>query len=118
MTRAGAHRGSHRRSTPRPITTLCSSSKIPVYITYFTMRVNDDGTLATFRDLYGHDSRMLSALNGNNYFGDAVAQDNSGAAPWSGQDSAQWNGRDQGNARRARRGRDSVDNFARSLFGF
>ncbi len=92
--------------------------KIPVYITYFTVRVNDDGTLATFRDLYGHDSRMISALNGNNYFGDAVAQDDSGAAPWSGQDSAPWNGRDQGNARRARRGRDSVDNFARSLFGF
>jgi murein L,D-transpeptidase YcbB/YkuD len=91
--------------------------KIPVYITYFTVRVNDDGTLATFRDLYGHDARMISALNGNTYFGDAVAQDESGSAPWGGQDAGQWNGRDQWN-RRQRRARDNVDNFARSLFGF
>jgi murein L,D-transpeptidase YcbB/YkuD len=92
--------------------------KIPVYITYFTVRVNEDGTLATFRDLYGHDAKMIAALNGTGYFGDAMAQDDSGSAPWSGQDAAPWNGRDQANARRARRGRDSVDNFARSLFGF
>jgi murein L,D-transpeptidase YcbB/YkuD len=91
--------------------------KIPVYITYFTVRVNDDGTLATFRDLYGHDARMISALNGGGYFGDAVAQDDSAAAPWGNQDAGQWNGRDQWN-RRQRRARDNVDNFARSLFGF
>ena len=38
--------------------------KIPVYINYFTLRVNDDGSISTFRDLYGHDSRMASALFG------------------------------------------------------
>jgi hypothetical protein len=92
--------------------------KIPVFITYFTVRVNDDGSISTFNDLYGHDSKMISALNGKAYFGDAVAQDDFGAAPWSGQNAAPWNGRDQANARRARRGRDSVDNFTRSLFGF
>jgi L,D-transpeptidase YcbB len=36
--------------------------KIPVYITYFTLRVNDDGSISTFGDIYGHDSRMAAAL--------------------------------------------------------
>ena len=92
---------------------------IPVYITYFTVRVNDDGSISTFNDIYGHDARMISALNGKTYFGDTVAQDDGGAAPWSSQDAGQWNGRDQANGRRARRVRgDRVDDFARSLFGF
>ena len=93
---------------------------IPVYITYFTLRVNDDGSISTFNDIYGHDARMLSALSGKTYFGDTVAQDDGGtAAPWSNQDAGQWNGRDQANGRRARRVRgNGVDDFARSLFGF
>jgi murein L,D-transpeptidase YcbB/YkuD len=36
--------------------------KIPVYITYFTLKVNEDGSLASFSDLYGHDARMAAAL--------------------------------------------------------
>ncbi len=36
--------------------------KVPVYITYFTLRVNDDGSITTFRDIYGHDQRMAAAL--------------------------------------------------------
>ncbi len=36
--------------------------KIPVYITYFTLKVNDDGSMSTFGDLYGHDARMAAAL--------------------------------------------------------
>jgi L,D-transpeptidase YcbB len=36
--------------------------KIPVYITYFTVWVNDDGSISTFDDLYGHDARMAAAL--------------------------------------------------------
>jgi murein L,D-transpeptidase YcbB/YkuD len=36
--------------------------KIPVYITYFTAKVNEDGSLVTYRDLYGHDARMAAAL--------------------------------------------------------
>ena len=36
--------------------------KIPVYITYFTLRVNDDGSISTFADIYGHDARMGAAL--------------------------------------------------------
>jgi len=38
------------------------SQHIPVYITYFTLRVNEDGSITTFSDLYGHDRRMASAL--------------------------------------------------------
>ena len=45
--------------------------KIPVYISYFTLRVNDDGSISTFGDLYGHDARMLAALNRKNVEVDA-----------------------------------------------
>jgi hypothetical protein len=37
---------------------------IPVYLTYFTAVVDKDGSLSQFRDLYGHDRRMIAALNG------------------------------------------------------
>ena len=37
-------------------------NKIPVYITYFTLKVNPDGSFSTFGDLYGHDPRMAAAL--------------------------------------------------------
>jgi murein L,D-transpeptidase YcbB/YkuD len=42
---------------------------VPVYITYFTLWVNEDGSIKTYRDLYGHDRRMTTALlrNGRNY---------------------------------------------------
>jgi murein L,D-transpeptidase YcbB/YkuD len=36
--------------------------RIPVYITYFTLKVNPDGTVSTYGDLYGHDARMAAAL--------------------------------------------------------
>jgi murein L,D-transpeptidase YcbB/YkuD len=35
---------------------------IPAYVTYFTLRVNDDGSISTFPDIYGHDARMAAAL--------------------------------------------------------
>ena len=38
--------------------------KIPVYVNYFTLWVNDDGSISTYRDLYGHDARMAAALFG------------------------------------------------------
>ena len=37
---------------------------IPVYITYFTLKVDDDGSVSTYNDIYGHDSRMAAALSG------------------------------------------------------
>jgi L,D-transpeptidase YcbB len=36
--------------------------KVPVYITYFTLKVNADGSTSTYGDLYGHDARMAAAL--------------------------------------------------------
>jgi murein L,D-transpeptidase YcbB/YkuD len=36
--------------------------KIPVYITYFTLKINDDGSISTYDDIYGHDARMTAAL--------------------------------------------------------
>jgi len=43
---------------------------IPVYITYFTLRASDDGSISTFGDVYSHDARMAAAL-----FGDGAAFD-------------------------------------------
>jgi L,D-transpeptidase YcbB len=40
------------------------TTQIPVHVTYFTALVDDDGRLKTFGDLYGHDSRIASALEG------------------------------------------------------
>lgn len=37
---------------------------VPVYLTYFTARVDDNGKLRTYSDLYGNDPRLLSALAG------------------------------------------------------
>lgn len=37
---------------------------IPVYLAYFTARVDDEGKLRTYADLYGSDARLMSALAG------------------------------------------------------
>lgn len=37
---------------------------IPVYLVYFTARPGPDGKVTTYSDLYGHDSRLMSALSG------------------------------------------------------
>jgi len=84
--------------------------KIPVYITYFTLRVNEDGTLSSFNDIYGHDTRMASVLEGRGYpveptFGEERVAENQ---PW---------GAPSG--RRYRPGRNgAASDFARALFGF
>jgi len=36
--------------------------RIPVYITYFTLKVNEDGSTSNYADIYGHDVRMAAAL--------------------------------------------------------
>ena len=86
---------------------IALDQKIPVYVTYFTLRVNDDGSFSSFNDLYGHDARMLAALDGKSYapeaFGDAAVAANQWTSP----------------VRRYRPGRNSGGaDFARSLFGF
>ena len=37
---------------------------IPIHITYFTMLADEDGTVSSFNDVYGHDRRILDALKG------------------------------------------------------
>lgn len=37
---------------------------VPVHMTYFTAVADADGTISTFSDLYGHDSRLWAALTG------------------------------------------------------
>ena len=41
------------------------SKEVPVYLVYFTARVDDDGRLMTYQDIYGHDGRIMSALRGH-----------------------------------------------------
>jgi L,D-transpeptidase YcbB len=36
--------------------------RIPVYVTYFTLTVNEDGSTSNYGDIYGHDARMAAAL--------------------------------------------------------
>ncbi|MEM1287237.1 MAG: L,D-transpeptidase family protein [Pseudomonadota bacterium] len=40
-------------------------NRIPVHLTYFTARVDDDGRLIMARDLYGHHAKTMSALGLN-----------------------------------------------------
>jgi L,D-transpeptidase YcbB len=37
---------------------------LPVHVTYFTAMAQDDGSIRTFPDYYGHDARVAAALDG------------------------------------------------------
>lgn len=39
------------------------STKVPVHLAYFTLRVEDDGTIRSFGDVYGHNERLKNLLN-------------------------------------------------------
>jgi murein L,D-transpeptidase YcbB/YkuD len=39
------------------------SHHIPVHIAYFTLRVDDDGTIRSYGDVYGHNKKLISLLN-------------------------------------------------------
>ncbi len=38
--------------------------KVPVYLTYFTLRVREGGDVRSFADIYGHDKKIADALMG------------------------------------------------------
>jgi murein L,D-transpeptidase YcbB/YkuD len=84
--------------------------KIPVYITYFTLGVNDDGSFTSFNDIYRYDARMNAALNGKGYVPDPWTPDEETA------DNQSW-GAAPNKRYRMPPGRNSND-FTRSLFGF
>ena len=37
-------------------------TQIPVHITYFTIRVEADGALQSFGDVYGHNAKLIAAM--------------------------------------------------------
>ncbi|HEX9596221.1 MAG TPA: hypothetical protein VF982_05025, partial [Anaerolineales bacterium] len=80
--------------------------KIPVYITYFTLWVNGDGSISKFGDLYGHDARMAAAL-----FGESIT-----SAPPSRAGKSRVSRMPDRN--RARRSQDTSNGIANSLSGF
>lgn len=53
----------------------------PVHVGYFTARVDEDGKLRTFADLYGHDAKLASALSGKPVRLEDPAAASSGAEP-------------------------------------
>ncbi|MBO6676434.1 MAG: L,D-transpeptidase family protein [Rhizobiales bacterium] len=55
LARARSLQGSRERN-------LILDNHIPVHLTYFTARVNEDGRLIMARDIYGHHGRVLAAL--------------------------------------------------------
>jgi murein L,D-transpeptidase YcbB/YkuD len=87
---------------------IALKEKIPVYITYFTLRVNDDGSISTFRDIYGHDARISAALSGKDVFYDQPTQ----------QDIEAVASRPEPRGRRYRQRNDLSNDFTRALFGF
>jgi len=52
-------RGDGRVETP-----ITLDKKVPVHITYFTSWIADDGTEKRFKDIYGHEKRIMQALDG------------------------------------------------------
>ena len=48
---------------------------IPVHVTYFTAMVDENGRVSTFGDIYGHDSRLASALGGKPIYYEAPPED-------------------------------------------
>ena len=36
---------------------------IPVHLMYFTLRVDDDGTIRSYGDVYGHNKKLIQLLN-------------------------------------------------------
>jgi murein L,D-transpeptidase YcbB/YkuD len=54
---ASLARGKPENQVPVP-------GKIGVHITYFTVTVDDDGTVHRYRDIYGHEARLHGALDG------------------------------------------------------
>ena len=48
---------------------------IPVHVTYFTAMVDENGRVSTFGDIYGHDSRLASALGGKPIYYEAPPRD-------------------------------------------
>jgi L,D-transpeptidase YcbB len=87
---------------------IALKQKVPVYITYFTLKVNDDGSISAFRDVYGHDARIAAALSGKEVAYDQPAKPESGAVT----------GQAETRGKRDRQRNNLSNDFTRALFGF
>jgi murein L,D-transpeptidase YcbB/YkuD len=87
---------------------IALKQKVPVYITYFTLKVNDDGSISTFRDLYGHDARIAAALSGKEVAYDQPAKQDNGIVT----------GQADPRGKRYRQRNNLSNDFTRALFGF
>ena len=45
------------------ITEPVRGSSIPVHLMYFTLRVDEDGTIRSYGDVYGHNKKLIELLN-------------------------------------------------------
>ncbi len=43
---------------------IAIDKRIPIHLTYFTLWVDDNGKLRSFSDIYGHEKRVMQALDG------------------------------------------------------
>ena len=50
---------------------IALTKPVPVYLTYFTARVGEDGKIEKYGDIYGHDERLMAALHGKSVHYDA-----------------------------------------------
>ena len=57
------------------------SKPVPVYLTYFTAWVDENGKLQKYDDIYGHDDRMMSAMEGKAVHYDAPNHSDEGSGP-------------------------------------
>jgi murein L,D-transpeptidase YcbB/YkuD len=48
----------------KPENQVTVPGKVDVHITYFTIAVDDDGKISSYRDIYGHEARLLGGLDG------------------------------------------------------
>jgi L,D-transpeptidase YcbB len=71
---------------------------IPAYVTYFTLRVNDDGSTTTFADIYGHDARLAAALADSEPIAERATEGGDAVASREVQATPRRNGRASGNA--------------------
>lgn len=49
--------------------------QVPVHVTYFTLTADADGKIAAFKDVYGHDKRILDAMTGSRSIQQIAAAD-------------------------------------------
>jgi len=110
-----------RGLSPAEVARLASSSNqidlktpIPVHVVYFTAVAGEDGAVKTYGDVYGHDGRLASALEGRAV---AVANDGGAAAEESSDGGLPLSRREARAQRRKPKNVDPVNDILSGIFG-